>query len=139
MNAHADGLQFDGTYPAIWDEFVDYWTDPETQRRSAAAFARDHGLNPSSVRAWVTRNPTIKRLIEKRYEDLNLSPDRIQKVVDAMYDAAAAGDTKAATLYLQFVERLSPKKIVIEDKRTSDLTDDELAAELRELVASGSA
>lgn len=135
--AHADGLQYDGTYPALWDEFVEWYCDP-SRKGSTKEWAEAHGRSYGSVRLWPRTNKTIRSLIEKRYAELNIDPERIQRVVDAMWTAACDGDTKAATLYLQFVSRLQPvQKLVIEDARVEALTDEQLDAELRAMVNDG--
>ena len=91
-------------------EYIEWLCDPE-RRGSKVGWARDHGV-----------------------AELNISPDRIQMVVDALHRAAAGGDTKAAQLYLQYVDRLQPKRVVIEDARVASLSDEELAAELQSLL-----
>lgn len=136
--ANPDGLQYDGTYPALWDEFVLFYCDPQ-RSCSMKEWAEAHGRAYGTVVAWPRTNPTIRRLIEKRYAELNVDPERIQRVVDALWTAACDGDTKAAALYLQFTERLQPtQRIVVEDKRVEGLSDDELDAELRAMVRDAS-
>lgn len=135
--ANPDGLQYDGTYPERWDHFVSWYCDPHREG-NIKTYAEANSLSYQTVRGWVHTNKTIRSLIEKRYAELNIDPERIQRVVDAMWTAACDGDTKAATLYLQFVERLSPtQKIVVEDKRVEKLSDEELDAELRAMVQNG--
>ena len=67
---------------------------------------------------------------------MNVHPERTQSVVDALYRQAAQGDVKAATLYLQYIDKFTPKRrVLVEDERdASGLSDDELAAELEELI-----
>jgi ribosome-binding protein aMBF1 (putative translation factor) len=68
---------------------------------------------------------------------LNVHPERTQSVVDALYKQAAQGDVKAASLYLQYIERFTPKRrVVVDDEReASGMSDAELAAELDSLVS----
>lgn len=133
MRQRADGLQYDGTYPPVWDEFVDWYCDPE-RPCTLKEWARQHNIGYERARKWVNDTPHIRRLIEMRYAELNVNPERIQSVVNALHKAASAGDTKAASLYLQYVERLQPTKIIIEDARVSALTDEQLDAELAALI-----
>ena len=54
-----------------------------------------------------------------------------------LFAQAAAGDVKAASLYLQYIEKFTPKRrLVVDDERAvSGLSDSELADELEALVA----
>ena len=54
-----------------------------------------------------------------------------------MYRQASQGDVKAAALYLQYIDKFTPKRrVMVDDQRdASGLSDIELAAELEELVA----
>ena len=93
-----------------------------------------HGLGNAIVLPCVLDFLKDAPLAEQRLAELNVSPDRIQAVVDALWAAASRGDTKAASLYLQYVDRLQPKRVVIEDARVASLSDDELRAELDALL-----
>jgi hypothetical protein len=123
-----------GEEPELWREFVDWYCDPQREG-SQAQWGRDHGINDPSRITAMKREPRIMQMIEDRYRELNVNPERVQKVIDAMYSAATAGDVKAATLYLQFAERLQPtQRIVVEDRREEGLSDEDLDAEIRALV-----
>lgn len=113
-------------------EYIEWLCDPE-RRGSKVGWARDHGVAESTVYKW-SKDRWFKAAYEQRLAELNISPDRIQMVVDALHRAAAGGDTKAAQLYLQYVDRLQPKRVVIEDARVASLSDEELAAELQSLL-----
>jgi hypothetical protein len=68
---------------------------------------------------------------------LNIHPERTQSVIDALFRQAADGDVKAASLYLQYIDKFTPKRrVVVDDERAaSGLSDLELADELEVLVA----
>jgi hypothetical protein len=58
-------------------------------------------------------------------------------VIDALFVAAAGGDVKAASLYLQYIEKFTPRRrVIVDDERdAAGLSDVELADELESLVA----
>lgn len=113
-------------------EFIEWLCDPE-RSGSQREWAEQHEVAGSTLRRW-KQDRWFKQAYEQRLAELNISPDRIQVVVDALHRAAAGGDTKAASLYLQYVDRLQPKRVVIEDARVAGLSDEELAAELQSLL-----
>ena len=97
--------------------------------------ALDRGVNDRTLRRWKS-DPRFVREWDRRAAELNVHPERTQSVVDALYKQAAQGDVKAATLYLQYIDKFTPKRrVLVEDERAaSGLSDDELAAELESLV-----
>jgi len=119
--------------PDVVLEFVEWMVTPRWERPkewgSQAAWARAHGVAAETVSQW-KRHPRVKKAVQERCDELNLSPERIQDVMNAVYDAATKGDMKAATLFLQHADKLAPQRTVIEDRRVSTLSDEELRAEL---------
>lgn len=112
--------------------YIEWLCDPE-RVGSKASWARENGVAVQTVYNWMN-DRWFKAAYEQRLAELNIHPDRIQAVVDSLWKAAKGGDTKAATLYLQYVDRLQPKRVVIEDARVAALSDAELAAELQSLL-----
>ena len=55
-------------------------------------------------------------------------------MIDAVYREAAQGDVKAASLYLQYVDRFTPKRQIIVDDDASGLSDEALVEELESLL-----
>lgn len=105
--------------------------DPSTQREWAA----QNGVNERTVKRWKA-DPRFIEHWEAKAREKNISVDRVQSVVDSLHAAAVTGDVKAASLYLQYVDRFTPKKIVVtEDRETKLMTDEQLEAELRELLS----
>ena len=93
-------------------------------------------MNERTERRWKS-DPRFVREWDRRAAELNVHPERTQSVVDALYKQAAQGDVKAASLYLQYIERFTPKRrVVVDDEReASGMSDAELAAELDSLVS----
>jgi hypothetical protein len=66
---------------------------------------------------------------------LNIHPERTQSVIDALHAAAVGGSVQAASLYLQYIEKFTPKRrLVLDEREASGLSDGELADELEAQV-----
>lgn len=110
--------------------FIDWLVDPQREG-SQADFARQLQVHPSTLTLW-KKDRSFKHQWEERLAELNVDPDRIQNVIDALYKAALRGDVKAMQLYLQYVDRFTPTTAtVIEDRRVQDMTDEDIATSLR--------
>lgn len=119
-----------GTTP-LQDEFIEWLVDPEREG-SETSWARAHNIGQPNCSKW-KQDARFRKAWEKRLAELNINPDRIQKVVNAIYKAATErGDVKAASLYLQYIERFVPTQKVVTEERASDLSDEDLAKELEE-------
>ena len=69
--------------------------------------------------------------------ELNVHPERTQSVVDALHLLLRwLVMLKAASLYLQYIEKFTPKRRVVvdDDRMVSGLSDAELHAELESLM-----
>lgn len=119
----------DGSLPARVQEYVEWLVSPERQPTSKVAWAKEHGTTQQTVHSWEKDDRVIKA-IDKQASALNMSPERIQRVMNSVFRAAEGGDMNAAKLYLQHVDRLAPKRIKIEDDRVDTLTDEQLEREL---------
>ena len=120
-----------------WTEDQTAWLEWYAAPRSSHApelttqahFAQSIAVPVATLQYW-RKQKWFKSALSGFLDELNVSPERIQEVVDAMFEAAKEGDTKAASLYLQYVDRLKPKetRIVIEDKRVEELSEGQLLA-----------
>lgn len=128
-------LAVDGTevMPDLQSEFLDWLlSDPKDPARTED-WALAHDVHKDTVRRW-KRDPRFQAEWERRAREKNVSVDRVQDVVDALHRRAVGGDVKAASLYLQYVDRFLPKrKVVVEGRDTSELSDEELLQEVRDL------
>ena len=122
--------------PQQWAEFLEWLLSDERIPSSAREWCAERDLNERTVRRWKAA-PRFIREWDRRAAELNVHPERTQAVVDALYKQAAQGDVKAASLYLQYIERFTPKRrVVVDDEReASGMSDAELAAELDDLIA----
>lgn len=123
------GTNGGGEPPEHVREFVRWLCTPESDRpadqKTQADWARANGFTVAMPSVW-KRDPRVRRLIEDRCRELNIEPDRVQQVINAMFRNATQGDVKAAALYLQFIDKLNPKRIIIEDRTLSQLSDEEM-------------
>jgi len=105
---------------------------PMRQPRTQEQYAADNDIDPTTLRRW-QKKPHFKQEWQRRVEELQGSPERTQKLLDAIYERALGGDNKAAHLYLQATNRLAPTQITVEhSSKTSEISD----AELDQLIAS---
>lgn len=113
---------------AVQAAFIEWLVDPQREG-SQADFARANNVVPKTLSRW-KRDPAFREAWDQRCVELNVDPGRLQEVIDALHRKAIEGDSRAANLYLQYVDRFTPKRVVIEERSAKDLTDDELAEAL---------
>ena len=123
--------------PEVWQGLLDWLLQgPDRSPSTQKAWAAENGIHEDSIRR-IKRDPRFIREWDRRAAELNVNPERVQSVIDALWQQAAAGDVKAASLYLQYIDKFTPKrKVAVEDDRDAALfSDEELAAALEaELV-----
>lgn len=110
-------------------EFIDWLLDPQRQG-SQRQWAKDHELAEHTVLDW-KRTQWFVKVWRERAEKLNGGPERIQNVVDSLYQASLQ-DWRAAQAYLAWVDKTSPppaKKR--DDSALSDMSDEEFEAILK--------
>ena len=118
--------------PSTWRNFLDWLLlGPEREPSTQKAWAEAHEVHEDSLRRW-KRDPRFIREWDRRAAELNINPERVQSVIDALWQRAADGDVKAASLYLQYIDKFTPKrKVAVEDDRdVVSMSDAELADEL---------
>ena len=122
--------------PDSWREFLEWLLlGPDRQPVTQREWAAEHGGHEDSLRRW-KRDPRFTREWDRRAAELNIHPERTQSVIDALHAQAVAGSVNAASLYLQYIEKFTPRRsLVLEDRAVSGLSDLELADELEGLVA----
>ena len=123
--------------PDRWRSLLEWvLAGPERTPTTQKAWAAENDMHEDSIRR-IKRDVRFVREWDRRAAELNVHPERTQAVIDALYGAAAGGDVKAASLYLQYVEKFTPKRrlIVDDDRDATGLSDSELADELESLVA----
>lgn len=118
-------------------DFLDWWVTPDEEKdpRWPAWWAEQHGLNPETCRRW-RKTDWWDVALRKRLAELNVSPDRVQKVIDALFESATDVTSKqhvqAARVLLEYTQQLMPVQPVLPADRTTDQLSD---AEIDELLA----
>jgi hypothetical protein len=123
----------DGSVPDYVQDWINWLLTPKAERRddqqTLEAYCITQNINPDTTRSWRQRN-RVRQAINRTADELNLSTERIQRVIDAMFKEAEKGDTKAAALVLQYADKLQPKRIIIEDRTLGGMSDEELRRQL---------
>ena len=121
--------------PPLWQDLLEWFLkgpdrDPKTQREWAA----ERGCHEDSVRR-IKRDVRFAKEWDRRAAELNIHPERTQSVIDSLHQQAVGGSVQAASLYLQYVEKFTPKrKVVVDEREVSGLSNDELVEELEAQV-----
>lgn len=116
--------------PAIQVQFLD-WLLTFPRAGTQAEWARENNVDERGVRRWKA-DPRFKREWDARAQELNLSPERVQAVLDNLYEIASVGNgaaaVKAGALYLEYVGKFMPaRKIVVEGDDLESLSNEDLA------------
>lgn len=117
--------------------FVEWSALPEQERvpRLLSEWSAEFGVPLRTLASW-KKSVWFRDQLATLYAQVNVSPDRLQAVMDAMHTAAVGGNTKAAELYMRAVEAIAPRKVLIqESKAVNDMSDDELSAALKAAAA----
>lgn len=119
--------------------YVEWLVLPEDfrQPRTKADYAREHGYNRKTLWEW-ENDDRVRWMIRDRADSLNMSPERIQEAMNALYKKAIGGDTQALKLYLDHVDKIMPREKAAE-KGFEDMSDEELAELAKEVLSDGNA
>jgi hypothetical protein len=121
--------------PDKWKSYLDWLLSEGREPATTREWAIQNDVNERTVRRWKNDSRFIREW-DRRAAELNVHPERTQSVIDALHTAAVTGDVKAASLYLQYIEKFTPKRRVVlnDDREVSGLSDSELHAELESLM-----
>lgn len=116
--------------------YVEWYAMPEDKRVPATKgeWATEFGVPERTLTSW-QKATWFRDALATLYNQVNVSPERLQAVLDAAHTTAVAGNTKAMEIYLRYIEAIAPKKIVVESKAVQDMSQAELSAALREAAA----
>jgi len=123
------------TMPKKWQKLLDWLLQgPDRVPKFQKDWAAENKISPDSIRR-IKRDPRFAKEWDRRAAELNIHPERTQSVIDALHSQAVGGSTQAASLYLQYIEKFTPRrKIVVEDRDAAAMSDTELADELEAQV-----
>jgi len=122
MGVHDDSLKA---------RYVEWYALPDHEKlpRTSKEWAVEFGVPERTLASW--RKATwFRDQLELLYGQVNVSPDRVQAVIDAMHTQAVQGNTKAAELYMRMVDRIAPPQVIVRSKSADEMTDEELAQQL---------
>ena len=115
------------------------WLCTPTSERDPASkekYAESVGVNVTTLRRWEKKDVFRKKWQEK-VDDIQGSPERSQRLLDTLYNAALGGDIKAAQLYLQATNRMAPPQLTVKNETAvAQLSDKELDSLIAAAAAS---
>jgi hypothetical protein len=104
--------------------FIEWRADPARQG-TKQEWADTHDVNVRTLNKC-EKTPWFREGLERRLTELNISPDRIQAVLDALWKDASRGDAASARAYLAAVDDMRPPRPKLEDNSIVSLSDEEL-------------
>tara|TARA_S200002703_G_scaffold159693_2_gene174153 strand:+ start:1805 stop:2233 length:429 start_codon:yes stop_codon:yes gene_type:complete len=111
------------------EKYLNWLLTPPHERipSSQLKYCEENEIDPTTVRRWQKKAWFIKEW-DRRVEELQGSPERTQRILDALYDKGVDGDVRAAKLYLEATHRLTPAPSSSKgsSKGMADLSDGEL-------------
>ena len=118
--------------PKKWQTLLDWLLQgPDRVPKLQYEWAAENKIAADSIRR-IKRDPRFAKEWDRRAAELNIHPERTQSVIDSLHAQAVGGSVQAASLYLQYIEKFTPKrKVLVDDDRdVGGLSDSELADEL---------
>jgi len=112
------------------EAYVVWLCTPPSERdpSSKEKYAESIGVNVTTLRRWEKKDVFRKKWQEK-VDDIQGSPERSQRLLDTLYNAALGGDIKAAQLYLQATNRMAPPSVTVKSETSvAQLSDKDLDA-----------
>ncbi len=110
------------------ESYISWLCTPPSERvpSSKEKYADSIGVNVVTLRRW-EKKEVFKKTWASKVEDIQGSPERSQRLLDTLYNQAIGGDIRAAQLYLQATNRMSPPTLTVKsEKSTAELSDKEL-------------
>lgn len=114
-------------------DFLDWLIDPQREGNQKE-WADARGIRPQRITEW-KRKPYFQKAWRDLADRVNGGPERVQKLMDTLYQQALAGDTKSADIYFRQVDKTSPpRKHVAETGDLRDMSDEDFRAKLAEFL-----
>ncbi len=94
-------------------------------------YAAHANVHYNTLQNW-KKDEKFQRAWNERLRQLNVNPETIQEVVNALRDKAARGDVMAAKLFLAYAGEYNEKQEVTVTRSSAELSDEELDALIAE-------
>ena len=117
------------------EEYLAWLLTPEDSRTPSTkkAWAEEHGIRYNTLGQWEKKKNFAERW-KLGVEGMSQSPERTQKLLDALYAKGIAGDVRSAELYLKATGQMQNVSTVnVKNESVKDLSDDELQALIVEM------
>lgn len=116
-------------------EYLEWYLSEVKDPRTLDEWCALNKVGVNTVRGW-HKDPRFQEEHRKRMFERAVDPERLQGVLDALHTSAASlNDVQAAKSYLQWVEKLMPTERIDRDPDVMQMSDEEIVAELRDLLA----
>lgn len=121
-------------------EYINWLCGDREAGDTQLKFAERIGVAYQTLCRW-KKHPKFIRAWDLKLREVIASPDRLTKILDALYTQALGGNVKAADAYFKHVGQMSPHGLAGEKPGASveDLSDEELAAKLTVIDGGASA
>lgn len=119
------------------EEYLSWLLTPELQRTPSTKkeWAAQHDLHHNTMANWEKKKNFIERW-RMGIEGLNQSPERTQRLLDALYDKGLDGDVRSAELYLKATGNMPNQTVNIKNETTvKEMSDEDLERMILELGA----
>lgn len=118
-------------------DFIDWLMDPKGTRepKTQKEYAELNHISDRTLTKW-KKDTKFREAWDRAYFDLNISPDRVQEIVDSMHAQACRGNMKAAELYLKFTDRFRDvREVITTTQSVEELSDEALEEEYQGYLA----
>lgn len=117
------------------EEYLAWLLTPETQRQPLLKreWAEAHDVHQNTLTNWEKKKNFIERW-RMGIEGLNQSPERTQKLLDALYDKGLEGDVRSAELYLKATGNMPNQTVNIKNETSvKEMSDEDLERMILEI------
>ena len=117
------------------EEYLAWLLTPEMQRQplTKREWAAEHDVHQNTLTNWEKRKNFIERW-RLGIEGLNQSPERTQKLLDALYDKGLEGDVRSAELYLKATGNMPNQAVTIKSETSvKEMSDEDLERMILEI------
>jgi len=118
------------------EDYLEWLLTPEDQRQPATKkdWAASRDMHYNTLGHW-EKKKNFRERWQLGIEGLNQSPERTQKLLDALYIKGVAGDTKSAELYLKATGSMPSQTLTVrQESSVKDLSQEELEGLILELT-----